>query len=156
MGRRRDLRGIVGNLLSSFVSRNNDLDGYWALGLLKAAVEREPTPKISLDLLTASAQPKTTAAEQVAKSYGRWLARELRNHELSVGLLQEANITVEFGSFHGSAPPSQVMRGEPYICAVRIVDDHGKIYQRAASGWCDIHDAARELRRRPGQRGVAV
>lgn len=34
MPRRSELNGVASDIVRSFVSRNNDLRGYWALGML--------------------------------------------------------------------------------------------------------------------------
>lgn len=41
MTRRGELKDVALGVLGSFVSRNNDVDGYWCLGLLRALADAQ-------------------------------------------------------------------------------------------------------------------
>ena len=51
MARRTELKGTCNDLLSAFVSRNNDLEGYWALGQCSAWLENEQISVIKVPLI---------------------------------------------------------------------------------------------------------
>lgn len=57
MPSRRIFKSIAHNLLGSFVSRNHDFNGYWALGQLYTISHEAQTLCVVIDLLTAEAEP---------------------------------------------------------------------------------------------------
>ena len=50
MARRKELQGICNDLLDSFVSRYNDLDGYWALGKFQSYLQSNARGKLRFSL----------------------------------------------------------------------------------------------------------
>jgi hypothetical protein len=156
MGRRRNIRGTAANLLSSFVSRNNDLDGYWAVGHRRSFADNVSSRSVRLDLLDGTSVPSGKESQRVGENYGSWLRRELTKNGLSLAHIREAAVFIEFGQFQGPTPPPQITRGEPFVCRVLLVDDGGRRYERAISASCDQHDARRESRRHPEKWGLGV
>ncbi len=59
MARRRELKNIASGLSSSFVSRNNDYDGYWELARLYDFANSEGVSEIKIDLLNSKVSPST-------------------------------------------------------------------------------------------------
>src|SRR3954469_7837967 len=54
--RNRELGSVANALVASFVSRNNDVDGWWAIGVL-ARTLRPPDRTVVIDLMTGSSNP---------------------------------------------------------------------------------------------------
>jgi hypothetical protein len=82
------------------------------------------------------------------------LRKRLSRIGLPLERVSRAELDVNFGVYDGSRVPPQITRGEPFMCSVLLVDDHGRDYQRALSSWCDLHDASREWRRAAEHRGL--
>ena len=52
MPRRRELKGVAYGMAGKFVSRNTDLDGYWAIGVMYRSANDNGTDRFVLNLLT--------------------------------------------------------------------------------------------------------
>jgi hypothetical protein len=57
MGPWKNLKGIAGGILGSFLSRNNDLDGYWGMGILRLLAQEHGVEMVYLDLLAGTCMP---------------------------------------------------------------------------------------------------
>ena len=51
MARRKEIKGIIDGLISSFISRNNDLNGYWAMGKLCGFLIQSNSRVLTLELM---------------------------------------------------------------------------------------------------------
>ena len=58
MARRREFRNIGVGLLSSFVSRNNDVYGYWGIGKLYSHMLASKSMILSIDLINEKIEPE--------------------------------------------------------------------------------------------------
>jgi hypothetical protein len=47
MARRKELIGIANGILGSFKSRNNELDGYWSIGVLENFISAQNIWKLT-------------------------------------------------------------------------------------------------------------
>jgi hypothetical protein len=144
MARRKNFNGIVANLVGSFVSRNNDVSGYWAIGRLNALAAAAKTRVIEVDLLDETSSHVDVA--DVARTYRQWITTQLERSGMPAQWLAKAAIYVEFGRFEGTNPPPQTTYGEPFTCRATLVDDLGHVYSRTVSAWSAPHDPTRELR----------
>jgi len=144
MPRSRNLKGIAAGLESSFVSRNNDISGYWGIGVLcRDALTSGGTVK--LDLIQRSASPATPSSAFATSSYTRLLETMLGNAGFSGADLAAASITLQFGT-SGNLPSPLGMPGEPFLCTVALTDRKGHKYSVSSAGRCLPHDPAREHR----------
>lgn len=57
MRRCSELGSLASGMLHSFVSRNNDLDGYWGIGVLYLYAQQVGDLTVSIDLLRAEIAP---------------------------------------------------------------------------------------------------
>ena len=73
MSGRNKLRGVAHAVLGSFISRNNDIDGYWALGLLRSFADTAGVAELRFDLVTGTAEP--SGAQESEEPEGPWSAR---------------------------------------------------------------------------------
>jgi hypothetical protein len=81
MTRRRELNGIAGNLLGSFVSRNNEVAGYWAIGKLCAIALQTANGEISIELLTKRLTPPSPECNPMLDRYAAHLVSSLEKRE---------------------------------------------------------------------------
>lgn len=63
---RNALKSIAAGVLGSFVSRNNDFNGYWAIGQLYSIALRSPARTVSISLTGDSGVPRGTLAGVLA------------------------------------------------------------------------------------------
>lgn len=128
-------------LLGSFVSRNNDVDGYWALGkLYKHALETN-APTVCVDLVRLAITPPNDSFAAMALHFQQLLAGQLKARCLPVNWVRAATVCVEFGRKKSNTSP-----GDLFNCVVMISDDRGREHLAAANGACWIHDPAKESR----------
>jgi hypothetical protein len=137
MGSRRALLGVAHGTASAFSNRGNDVDGWWALGLLLA--ETEPAdPDYRLDLLTGKTLPEslTPALDELGPAWARYFQWTLARHGVPSDRVATALLTVRF---HRDEAVYQMYPGiwnRPFECTVTILDDRGHRYERTFNGAC--------------------
>jgi hypothetical protein len=137
------LKGIVSGLLGTFVSRNNDIDGYWGLGVLRKLAESNGLAQIEIDLLCEDEEAE--AIESCKTRYRRWLQTTLAKNNLSQRSLRSARIRIHFAEGFSAYPDAiRDTRGLPYECLVEIRRDDGGTYVASKVGVCMPHDPSRE------------
>ncbi len=141
--RRKELNGVAAGLVGSFVSRNNDVGGYWALGQLRSLADAKHVAEIRLDILHGSAAPDAHLSAIVAERYGWMLQRQLLGRRIQPAWVQRAEISLAF-QIDEADVPAWASYGEPFRCTALLVDDRGGEHQRSVVGRCAPHDPARE------------
>lgn len=141
MVRRSALRGLLGNFLATFVSRNSDHDGYWLLGQL-------PLDHASQRIDLLGAPPVGDAPLCVATRLAiQRLHEQLAQAGVDPTFLQEAVLhwtsspSAHLG-LHGGEPS----RGHDVEFCVRAVTDLGRCFERRQRVFVAPHDPTRELR----------
>jgi hypothetical protein len=147
MPRRREIRNAAQGLLGSFVSRNNDVDGYWGIGKLYSAAKSARTKIISLDLIDLKVTPDIDGFDHLLRKYADLLVKQFPKRLPTSSWLSEAKITIEFESH---VDPSDIPRwftiGEPFSCIVLLADTHNRKCETKAFGRCKMHDPNTESR----------
>ena len=142
MPRRKELRGVAFGLLGAFVSRNNDVEGYWALGKLYAHALKADVPHVCVDLLDKAVTPPSPEFQKMAAQFGRVLTIQLAARSLPADWVKLATICIEFSRRKNPSGP-----GEMFNCNVTITDDRGRTQHAEAAAACWAHDPFRELGR---------
>jgi hypothetical protein len=147
MPRRKEIRGISSGIASSFVSRNNDIDGYWAMGIFYQMASEKGDNKFVLDLVSGKSLPEFRFSKRVALPYHKYLLNQLEKKDLEEFHVTDAIVELEFNI----APTKRHTMfkwtwGEPFKCRVTITDDLGKKHAFEEYGWCGQHDPAKERR----------
>ncbi len=150
MARIKTLRHVAYGLRDAFVGRNDDLDGYWALGKLYAAAD-PATTSVVLDLVDGGALPPAPDCLALARRHAEFLAQALAAHGIPRHALARAEILVEFDIVPEVSIPRlspQVARpADPFRCTVTLGDHAGRLAQARTWGYCWRHDPQRESRR---------
>jgi len=144
MARRKELGSLANGLVRSFVSRNNDVDGYWGLGKLYAFAKAQATTQLTIDLLTQEIVPQSAQLEIVAQTHGEKLVSMLSAYGGCITWVESAHIILRFNPHGIEALPRL---GDPFICRCQITDDRGQQYEAVVEGHCRPHDPAVESRR---------
>jgi len=131
----RKLKHTTAGLLGKFIGRNNDYDGYWALGTLYMEA-RDAGNRIELDLLTAGGEPATPACLGLARTWSGHLRDALLGHGGLPDDLAGASISLEFGLLSLQMPPYSYPIGDPFRCTLRLVASDGRVVERQALGRC--------------------
>lgn len=139
------LTNIANGLCGSFAGRNNDLDGYWAIGKLRSLAEQAGRTTVSLDVLTSSMQPSSSEFAPVLMRYRRLLAKLAGLSRIQLEEIATARITLDF------APPPwpraryyEPQWGDQFSLAVSISANGRATGTARHAGYCRLHDPARE------------
>jgi hypothetical protein len=147
MGHRRELKNIAGGIISSFKSRNNDVDGYWEIGkLYKFAIEQN-IDTVELDLINITITPPTDEFQPLLKLWRSKLESNLNSRNIPITWLASAKIIAMFNQeyikkYHnwGSAP------GDHCTCTFEIIMDNGRKSSVTSGTNCRPHDPRKETR----------
>lgn len=159
MRKRKEIKGIAAGFVSHFISRNNDIDGYWGLGILYRHAARNRTNKVEIDLIAGTMNPKSNSLQS---SVGRWhdlIKHMFRKQEFPLTWLVSAHLTVTFDTkfVDESLPKSmRAYRGDPFTCTIELMDDENQKRVITASGRCRKHNRFRESKSaRPNRTFIA-
>jgi hypothetical protein len=139
MPKRKELRGVAAGLLGAFVSRNNDVGGYWALGKLYAHALKADAPSVCVDVLRGILTPASDEFREMAADFRRALTFQLATRKLPSEWVKATTICVEFTRARHPHGP-----GEIFNCTVAITDDRDRTHCARAVGTCWAHDPFRE------------
>jgi hypothetical protein len=130
------LKHIAGGILGSFVSRNNDVGGYWALGILYADAT-DSNDVVRLSLLEPSAIPPTPNVQLVAENYAEFLHRALIRKGVAREDLAEVNVEVQFNAAEELGSGRYFYSsGEIFVCTVTIKSKLEQVASMKTLGRC--------------------
>ena len=140
------LKGIAHGLLGTFVSRNNDIGGYWGLGVLRLFAERNALSEINIDLLgeTFDSLHSTVAATEA--TYVEWFGQAIAKKGIDARNLAKAEINLRFSTLEEFPDVVRDPRGEPYLCTITIVRGNGITDIVSKIGCCESHDPSKDRR----------
>jgi hypothetical protein len=145
MPAKKRLTNIANGLCGSFISRNNDLDGHWAIGKLRSLADQDGQTTVVLDLLTSSTQPSSAQCSDVFERYCRLLATLAECSRIPFADITVARIALDF------APPPwprasyyKLQWGDQFTVTVTIEADERAMGMARDTGYCRPHDAARK------------
>lgn len=156
MRRRAELKCIGSGVLHSFLSRNNDLEGYWALGKLFLYAKYAGETSVSLDLFNGHVSStlqrscslyQATNFDVLTTRYGGMLLRLLSKRGVPLEWLAKAVIKIDFERADivpGYLPPG--IHASPLVCSLLLTDDLSHSHVLSITGWCWPHNPAMELR----------
>jgi len=135
MSRRKQFRGICHDVLGSFVSRNNDFEGYWALGHYVSILESLGEWSLQLRLQHETETSDHRALDVLKHYYRSAVLRTMAANTMPQEWLADAAIKVSI------VAPAQM------ICEIEIVSDLGRTYRSERTIAVRPHDPGVELRR---------
>lgn len=147
MGHRKQLRNVAGGIVSSFKSRNNDVDGYWELGKLYKFAVATGVDTIQLDLLNLLVQPTSDEFMPLVRMWRSKLDYHLNSCHIPIIWIKSAVVIARFNQeyvkkyhYWGSA------LGDPCTCTCEITTDIGKVYAVSSGTNCKPHNVEKECR----------
>lgn len=145
MTRRRELKNIASGLLGSFISRNNDVGGYWGIGKLCLLAQKSVTGTVEIGLLSKTISPESVEFSKLIAGYFSFLQEHLAARDIPNIFVASAVIELEF------APTDQPKKQVPIITwgsifklSVTIVDDRNKKHTVSAFSYCGPHNSRKE------------
>ncbi|HEY0587723.1 MAG TPA: hypothetical protein VGD52_16420 [Pseudoduganella sp.] len=157
MRRRSEIGSVASGILHSFVSRNNDLEGYWGIGVLYLYARKVGELTVMLDLLRGTINPPAARLlpiygkpnfQALIGQYKAMLYALLHKRNVPESWVAEAVFSIEFES--KAAKPAYPKIGEDtaaFVCRLSIKDDLGRERVFRLDGWCWPHSPWRESRR---------
>lgn len=136
MARRRQFRGICRDLVATFTSRNNDLNGYWALGLFRSLLDEAGLSELSIDLADGTTIPPWSEVGTTAKYYRELLLHLMEASQLPRNWLAKGTMQVKTDWLN------------KMVCKVEVTSDLGKTYSFSSTEYVRPHDLYRKGRRR--------
>jgi len=144
MGRRKELKNIAAGLYGSFISRNNDVAGYWGVGKLCLLANRQHVPQVFLNLIEQRMSPQCSEFDKLLVGYKRKMMQHLQSRNIPESCVASAKIELNFMP----EPPEKYVPittwGSLFLLAVTIKDDRGQIREISGYGYCAQHSSRRE------------
>ena len=132
-------------MIGTFVSRNNDIEGYWGLGMLRSFADSTGVQQLTIDLLQTNTEPPVI--ESCKQHHRAWLRETLAKKNISIESLFTAQIKVSFFSTFDSFPDLvKDTRGLPFECFVEIRVGKGTTSNATKLGVCSPNDPQVERR----------
>ena len=139
---RRELKGIAAGIVGKFSSRNNDIGGYWAMGVLYRNAVRNGSTVVKLNLLTGEIEPQIKNVGMLVSTFREYLFSRLKAVGFEEYQITGATVELKFGLEEN--PIKSVLKkdtwGEPYLCSVFLIDDFCKCRSFKKGGWCAQHN----------------
>jgi hypothetical protein len=139
-------------LFGSFISRNNDIGGYWGIGKLCSLARESATDVVKLDLIEKSISPISHEFDRLVGGYHSLLVKNLIVLGIPLNWVSSANIDINF------SPPIPSDRfipitswGDLFQVTASIIDDRNFLYSVSGFGYCGPHNPNKEFRRISGQ-----
>lgn len=144
MGKSRYLQDVAAGLLGTFIGRHNDIDGYWALGMLRADHPGIGGGETTLSLLECRAAPATPSTDLTLHKFVARLRGMLAHHGFAPHDVSAAKIVIAFDAAIVVCKSSSSSFGDPFRCTVTLANHRGKIYIATEVGRCAVHNPADE------------
>jgi len=145
MARRKEFQTIADGLICSFVSRNNDVYGYWGIGKLYSHMLSFKSMKLKIDLVNRKIEPNNEEFGILISEYSERLLIQIKRRGINQGFLKSAEMTLigypdEPSPYFGRIAPNRV------YCKLVITDDLNKQHSSEANTWCREHNPDKELK----------
>ena len=137
MAKRKRIKHIVYSLADSIMSRNTDIDGYWAPGIFYEQAHYHSRKKFILDIITKKSCPEYQYSYVIANKFHSMILNQLKNNKLHEKHVSQAKVTFYFdikpdeGHFN-----TYRTCGEAMNCIIELTDDLGNKYTLERKGWC--------------------
>ena len=151
MARRKQLKGVAGNLCQWCLSRSFDYEGYWAIGQFYAHAEANKTDEITLKLIEEFVPMCTQGIKysSAIKLLTHMLKQDVKSKKIPNGWLKSVSVIFKFNTeyqhkyhYWGSG-----LGGKPFLCIVSITTDLDKTYSKEFGCNVRVHNPKKELRR---------
>lgn len=148
MAKRNQLKNVASGLLGYFGSRNNDISGYWGMGVMSLYAEMLSVDSITFDLIKANSAPHIPELNGFVMLLSTKFFTMVEQAGLSSQNVTQANITVNFNQpFDEKLHYWRSALGKPYINRIEITHDLGGQYFAVSGGNCFPHSNHRETQR---------
>lgn len=148
----KKLRHIAAGTVSSFVCRNNDVGGQWALGLLYRDAPQDQL--MQLNLLDRTAMPPTGVTQAVARNYGEFLRRAASRQGVPLDAFAAARVALRFNADLEIPGEGWEVVGDPFLCTVTLTLKDGRAATAQRTGRCLRYEKGLFGGRTPGNDSI--
>ncbi len=134
MARRKELQGICNDLIDSFVSRYNDLDGYWAIGKFQTYLQSSGSDELCFDLTDGITNREKSPFSLSSSYYRGALRRHLKKRDMPLEWVPEGQIRVLATS------PTEL------VCTIEMTTDLGRGFNSRRNITARPHNPFQEYR----------
>jgi hypothetical protein len=145
MPHRGELKCLADGLIDSFMSRNNDSAGYWALGLLYSCALELQKKTISLTLLGGESTAGDSLCEALRTKYSAFLLERMSRRGIPHHWIESANLTIHF-EHHTATAYGAISPGRPFLIQLRVKTTFAKSLMLERVGYCWPHNPSHETR----------
>ena len=137
MAKRAQFWQVARGVLTSFASRNNDVCGYWGIGVLAKIIQEHGLARIELPLYPSPMRSNEPVFSALAVRYADLLNAKLIKGGILASWLTHAELVFTFpvaaSAQHllGESAP-----GQPFECRLEITDERQCSRSFAWLGWC--------------------
>lgn len=136
MARRKELKNISRGLVNSFVSRNNDYDGYWELAKLYDLSVENGGVEVEIDLLSGTTKPVSPKFLPLITLWQRKLQSMLESSSISGSWVRSVVIRSSFNVSYNYDLHKWGTYGDPCTCVCEIITDKNTVYSSIAGTKC--------------------
>jgi hypothetical protein len=141
------LKNIAGGICGSFVSRNNDSAGYWAIGKLYSLASSMGVDSLRINIKPLDDGTQEPLLDFVAARYAAMLNRLISSSRVQPTIVTSVYIDVQFDvEDSNSTFIYWGVGGSRVLCKAVLVDRYGKEHFQIRRTTCDAHDPSRERR----------
>jgi len=146
MAKRKLFKNIAYGLISSFISRNNDVSGYWGIGKLYSLMIKSDKFKIEINLVKKSISTSNSEFNDMIHSFSQKLFNQMDKQNLQRSLLKKASIELISGPENISSSIRKTALTK-MKCKITITDYLDKSYTAERDVLCRKHRPRLENRR---------
>jgi len=155
MQKRKVIENYIQGFLGSFISRYNDIDGYWAFGKLYAHAIESQCLIITIDLISEVMHPTNTEFKNNVRHWSEATKYKFGSQFFSQNWLSSAIITIKFNRYESSKNSTRKMiklNNPPFQVTINIVNKNGDVYSASTSSTCRPHKTLFERQRHESHR----
>lgn len=149
MPTRKDFKTVGDGILSSFISRNNDVNSAWGIGKLYSQMQFTKSFTIEIDLIDKSMNPPGEEFAALVNKYSELLFKLMKNRNLTEAHLKRAVLTLKGfpnqPKYPGLDLPDHIHRIQ---CVIKIIDDRDLEWIRIKDVWCRPFNPETDLKHR--------
>lgn len=147
MPRRKDLKHIASALCGSFISRYNDVGGYWGIGKLCLLSYQYNHSSVCIDLFHGSISPYSDEFSQLIADYKAFVSARIAAKAIPEAWVLSIVIELDFDPPYPHPKHIPVTTwGKLFQLSVGITDDHARSHRAIRYGYCAPHDPQKELK----------
>lgn len=140
--KRNKIKNIANGILNSFISRNNDIGGYWGIGKLYYLMLKNESNTIEINLIEQIINPEGEEFNCMVSKYSNLFFKKMKEKNIDKKVIKELKIILK----------SSINLNEPYLlnkidCSIYFMDISDNEFSLDKNVMCRKHNPKLELKR---------